>query len=71
MAKNSKPENVEELENKSNLVGYVRKSNAGGAIKVSIDPKNSHSNSILNCCSDVFAIVCFFHFAFLPGTSDQ
>ena len=37
MAKNSKPENVEELENKSNLVGYVRKSNAGGAIKVSIN----------------------------------
>ena len=38
MAKNSKPEkNMSEIENKSNLVGYVRKSNAGGAIKVSIN----------------------------------
>ena len=38
MAKNSEPgKNVSEIENKSNLVGYVRKSNAGGAIKVSIN----------------------------------
>ncbi|DAC59943.1 MAG TPA: hypothetical protein D7I07_01130 [Candidatus Poseidoniales archaeon] len=38
MAKNSNPEKNEiENENKSNLVGYVRKSNAGGAIKVSIN----------------------------------
>ena len=38
MAKDSKPEkNMSEIENKSNLVGYVRKSNAGGAIKVSIN----------------------------------
>ncbi len=38
MAKNSKPEkNMSEIENKSNLFGYVRKSNAGGAIKVSIN----------------------------------
>ena len=38
MAKNSKPEkNMSEIENTSNLVGYVRKSNAGGAIKVSIN----------------------------------
>ena len=38
MAKNSKTEeNTSEIENKSNLVGYVRKSNAGGAIKVSIN----------------------------------
>ena len=38
MAKNSKPgKNMSEIENKSNLVGYVRKSNAGGAIKVSIN----------------------------------
>ena len=38
MAKNSKPEkNMSQIENKSNLVGYVRKSNAGGAIKVSIN----------------------------------
>ena len=28
---------MSEIENKSNLVGYVRKSNAGGAIKVSIN----------------------------------
>ena len=35
MAKNSKTEkNMEDVENKSNLVGYVRRSNAGGAIKV-------------------------------------
>ncbi|DAC30795.1 MAG TPA: hypothetical protein HA327_02305 [Candidatus Poseidoniaceae archaeon] len=38
MAKNSNPEKHEnENENKSNLVGYVRRSNAGGAIKVSIN----------------------------------
>ena len=38
MAKNSKPENeMNENEPKSNLVGYVRRSNAGGAIKVSIN----------------------------------
>ena len=38
MAKNSKTEkNMEDVENKSNLVGYVRRSNAGGAIKVSIN----------------------------------
>ena len=28
---------LEDVENKSNLVGYVRRSNAGGAIKVSIN----------------------------------
>ena len=38
MAKKSKPENeMNENEPKSNLVGYVRRSNAGGAIKVSIN----------------------------------
>ena len=38
MAKKSKPENeMYENEPKSNLVGYVRRSNAGGAIKVSIN----------------------------------
>ena len=38
MAKNGKTEkNMEDVENKSNLVGYVRRSNAGGAIKVSIN----------------------------------
>ncbi len=38
MVKKSKPEEkMNEIENKSNLVGYVRKSNAGGAIKVSIN----------------------------------
>ncbi len=38
MAKQSKPENeMNENEPKSNLVGYVRRSNAGGAIKVSIN----------------------------------
>ena len=38
MAKNSKPEKeMSDNEQKSNLVGYVRKSNAGGAIKVSIN----------------------------------
>jgi|TARA_B100000035_G_C20781598_1_gene457134 hypothetical protein len=38
MAKNSKPENnMNDNEQKSNLVGYVRRSNAGGAIKVSIN----------------------------------
>lgn len=38
MAKNSNTEkNMEDVENKSNLVGYVRRSNAGGAIKVSIN----------------------------------
>ena len=38
MAKKSKPEDeMNENEPKSNLVGYVRRSNAGGAIKVSIN----------------------------------
>lgn len=38
MAKNSKPEKpMNDEESKSNLVGYVRISNAGGAIKVSIN----------------------------------
>ena len=38
MAKKSKPKNeMNENEPKSNLVGYVRRSNAGGAIKVSIN----------------------------------
>ena len=38
MAKNSKPENeMNENEPRSNLVGYVRRSNAGGAIKLSIN----------------------------------
>ena len=38
MAEKSKPENeMNENEPKSNLVGYVRRSNAGGAIKVSIN----------------------------------
>ncbi len=38
MAKNSKPENnMNDNEQKSNLVGYLRRSNAGGAIKVSIN----------------------------------
>ena len=38
MAKKSNPDKHEnENENKSNLVGYVRRSNAGGAIKVSIN----------------------------------
>ena len=38
MAKNSKPEKeMSDNEQKSTLVGYVRRSNAGGAIKVSIN----------------------------------
>ena len=38
MAKNSKPENnMNDNEQKSNLVGYVRRRYAGGAIKVSIN----------------------------------
>ncbi len=38
MAKNSKQEKeMNDNEQKSNLVGYVRRSNAGGAIKVSIN----------------------------------
>ena len=38
MAKNSKPEKpMNDEESKSNLVGYVRISNGGGAIKVSIN----------------------------------
>ena len=38
MAKNSKPKKeMSDNEQKSNLVGYVRRSNAGGAIKVSIN----------------------------------
>ena len=39
-----------------------------GCIRVFALPKNSHSNSRLNCSSDVFAIVSFFHFSSLPGT---
>ena len=50
---------------------YTRFLNLLGAIKVSTDPKNSHSNSTLNCCYDVFAIVCSLHTSSLPGTSDQ
>ena len=55
------------------LIGfsYTRFLNLLAAIKVLTDPKNSHSNSILNCCSDVLAIVCSFHSASLPGTSLQ
>lgn len=38
MARNSKQEKeMNDNEQKSNLVGYVRRSNAGGAIKVSIN----------------------------------
>ena len=38
MVKNSKTENnMSDNEQSSNLVGYVRKSNAGGAVKVSIN----------------------------------
>jgi len=38
MAKNSKPEKpMNDEESKSNLVGYVRRSNSGGAIKVPIN----------------------------------
>ena len=38
MAKSSKTENnMSDNEQSSNLVGYVRKSNAGGAVKVSIN----------------------------------
>lgn len=45
MAKNTEnKQNVDENENKANLVGYVRKSNAGGAIKVSIN-----SDAIAEC----------------------
>src|SRR6056300_26374 len=42
-----------------------------GLIRVLTDPKNSHSNSRANCCNEVFAIVSFFHFSSLPGTSNQ
>ena len=45
--------------------------NFAGSINVSTDPRNSHSNSTLNCCSDVFLTVCSRHLASLPGTSDQ
>ena len=45
MAKNTEnKQNVDDNENKANLVGYVRKSNAGGAIKVSIN-----SDAIAEC----------------------
>tara|TARA_Y100001935_G_scaffold24348_1_gene17788 strand:- start:1497 stop:1751 length:255 start_codon:yes stop_codon:yes gene_type:complete len=45
MAKNTEDkQNVDDNENKANLVGYVRKSNAGGAIKVSIN-----SDAIAEC----------------------
>lgn len=38
MAKNKPEKNMmNDVENKTNLVGYVRKSNAGGAVKVSIN----------------------------------
>lgn len=38
MAKNKQAKNMmNDVENKTNLVGYVRKSNAGGAVKVSIN----------------------------------
>ena len=40
-------------------------------ISVLAEPKNSHSNSVLNCCSLVFLIVSSFHFSSLPGTSLQ
>ena len=49
MAKNTEDkQNVDDNENKANLVGYVRKSNAGGAIKVSIN-----SDAIAECESYV------------------
>tara|TARA_B100000927_G_C16390789_1_gene439244 strand:- start:490 stop:744 length:255 start_codon:yes stop_codon:yes gene_type:complete len=45
MAKNTEnKQNVDDNENRANLVGYVRKSNAGGAIKVSIN-----SDAIADC----------------------
>ena len=38
MAKNKPGKDMmNDVENKTNLVGYVRKSNAGGAVKVSIN----------------------------------
>ena len=38
MAKNKQTKDMmNDVENKTNLVGYVRKSNAGGAVKVSIN----------------------------------
>ena len=38
MAKNKPAKDMmNDVENKTNLVGYVRKSNAGGAVKVSIN----------------------------------
>ncbi len=38
MAKNKPVKDMmNDVENKTNLVGYVRKSNAGGAVKVSIN----------------------------------
>ena len=42
-----------------------------GCISVLIEPKNSHSNSRLNCSCEVFAIVSFFHFSSRPGISLQ
>jgi len=50
---------------------YTRFLSFAALISVLTEPKNSHSNSILNCCSDVLAIVCSFHTASLPGTSLQ
>ena len=40
-------------------------------MSVSIEPKNSHSNSELNCDCEVFRIVSSFHTSSRPGTSDQ
>ena len=38
MAKNKQAKDMmDDVESKTNLVGYVRKSNAGGAVKVSIN----------------------------------
>ena len=46
---------------------YTRFLSFDGLMSVLTDPKNSHSNSTLNCCSEVFAIVVSFHAASLPG----
>jgi hypothetical protein len=42
-----------------------------GVINVSIEPRNSHSNSVLNCDAEVFFIVSSFHFSLRPGISLQ
>ena len=39
-----------------------------GLISVFAEPKNSQSNSLLNCSSEVFAIVSVRHFSSRPGT---